>query len=154
MQNLRGLWIKWAQLNDFSIIRNLKSLNYLIIGGSSSITSLRGLDNLNNMKSLELNKFFGLKNLSELAGLKRLERLELYGSIDGKILQIDDIGAISNLKNLKKLVLDIKSQGIDINPIFGLNNLETLILPGSYFKNMTKKEILTFFPKLIKGLID
>ena len=128
MRNLRGLWIKWTQLNDFSIIRNLKSLNYLILGGSNSITSLHGLENLTNLKTLELSKFFGLKNLAELTGLTKMERLELYGSLDGKRLQIEDIGAISNLGNLKRLALDIKSKGVDINPIFRLNKLETIIL--------------------------
>ncbi len=154
MRNLRGLWIKLTQLNDFSIIRNLKSLNYLILGGSSSIKSLCGLENLTNLKTLELNKFFGLKNLSELIGLTKLERLELYGSLDGKRLQIEDIEAISNLYNLKKLALEIKSKGVDINPVFALNKLETLIIADSYFKNMTKQELLKKFPKLTKGLID
>ncbi len=154
MPNLKGLWIKWSQLNDFSKISDLKTLNYLIVGGSAKILTLYGLERLTDLKSLELSSFFALKNISELSELTKLEKLELYGSLDGKRLQIENIDAISNLVNLKTLVLDIKSKGVDINPVFGLKELETLILPDSYFKNMTKKEILIKFPKLTKGLID
>jgi Leucine-rich repeat (LRR) protein len=154
MPNLKGLWIKWSQLDDFSKIGNLKSLNYLIVGGSTKIQTLNGLESLIYLKSLELSSFFGLKNISELTGLMNLERLELYGSLDGKRLQLENIDAVSDLINLRTLILDIKSKGVDINPVFGLKKLETLILPNSYFKNMTKKEILTKFPKLTKGLID
>lgn len=154
MQNLRGLWIKWTQLNDFSIIRNLKFLNYLILGGSNSITSLHGIENLTNLKSLELTKFFGLRNLSELTGLNRLERLELYGSFDGKKLQIENINALTSLRNLRVLALDIKSKAVDINPIFCLEKLEKLIIPKTYFKDMTKSEIARLFPNLKNGLIE
>jgi len=154
MPNLKGLWIKWSQLDDFSKISNLKTLKHLIFGGSAKLKSLHGLENLTDLKDLELNCFFGLKDISELAGLTNLERLELYGSLDGKRLQIENIDSVSNLIDLKTLILDIKSKGVDISPVFGLKKLETLILPESYFKNMTKKEILTMFPKLTKGLID
>ncbi len=154
MPNLIGLWIKRSQLDDLSKLSDLKSLQHLIVGGSAKIQTLHGLEKLTDLRSLELSNFLGLRNLSELTHLTKLERLELYGSLDGKRLQLDDISALSNLDNLKTLVLDIKSSGVDINPVFGLNKLETLILPEGYFKNVTNSEILVTFPKLTKGLIN
>lgn len=154
MRNLRGLWIKWTQLDDFSIIRKLESLNYLKIGGSIKISNLHGLEYLNNLKSIELNGFFGIKNLIELKDLTNIERLELYGSFDGKRLHIENIDALSNLRNIKVLALDVKRKAVDINPIFCLDKLEKLIIPKSYFKDMTKTEIARLFPNLKNGLIE
>jgi len=154
MTNLRGLWIKVTQLEDFSIIKNLKKLNYLRFGGTIKITSLEGLESIPDLRSLELDKFFAIKNLDELSHLTKLEKLMLYGGNDGKRLNITDISGISNLTRLTSLVMDIKGKGIDLTPLFKLKNLDTLVLPASYFQDKTRADVLRIFPKLKRGVID
>lgn len=129
--NLKGLWIKTSQIKDFSHIGNLKNLEQLNFGGSLSITNLNGIQNLTNLKYCVLDKFFGLENLNELSDLKTLEKLHLFGGIDGKKLNIKSIEPLSELKNLKELALDIKTN-LDIKPILKLRQLELLILTDYY----------------------
>ncbi|MGL3001384.1 hypothetical protein [Flavobacterium sp. RSSB_23] len=129
--NLKGLWIKTSQIKDFSQIGNLKNLEQLNFGGSLSITNLNGIQNLTNLKYCVLNKFFGLENLNELSDLKTLEKLHLFAGIDGKKLNIKSIEPLSELKNLRELALDIKTN-LDIKPILKLRQLELLIVTDYY----------------------
>lgn len=129
--NLKGLWIKTSRIKDFSCIANLKNLEQLNFGGSLSITNLNGIQNLTNLKFCVLDKFFGLENLNELSDLKTLEKLHLFAGIDGKKLSIKSLEPLSELKNLKELALDIKTN-LDIKPILKLRKLDLLILTDYY----------------------
>ena len=135
--NLKGLWIKTSQIKDFSHIGNLKKLEQLNFGGSLSVTNLGGIQNLTNLKYCVLDKFFGLENINELSGLKTLEKLHLFAGIDGKKLNIKSIEPLSELKNLKELALDIKTN-LDIKPILKLRQLELLILTDYYHSEIRK----------------
>ena len=129
--NLKGLWIKTSQIKDFSHIANLKKLEQLNFGGSLSVTNLSGIQNLTNLKYCVLDKFFGLENINELSDLKTLEKLHLFAGINGKKLNIKSIEPLSELKNLKELALDIKTN-LDIKPILKLRQLELLLLTDYY----------------------
>ncbi len=152
--HLKGLYVKGSRIEDFSSIKQLTNLEHLYFGGSKSITDISGLSRLINLVSLEMDGFYSIEDLAALENLSNLESLMLFGSLHGKKLELSDTWGLKDLFKLRKLVLDIKSKGINITPILGLKNLEKLIIPESYFKNYDKNELMLIFPKLKYGLIN
>lgn len=133
--NLKGLEVKVSQITDFSSIGKLKQLEDLNFCGSKGIASLKGIEQLTNLKYCRLSHIFGVNTITELSVLKSLEKLVLFGSIHGQVLNIKNVDFLSNLLNLEILVLDIKP-GVKLESLFKLEKLKHLSIPDQYHSEM------------------
>ncbi len=129
--NLKGLFVKNSRITDFSSIGKLKKLDQLNFSGGKAITNLNGIEKLTDLKYCVLDNFFRLEFISELSDLQSLRKLHLFAGIHGKKLNLKSIEPLSELKKLKELALDIKTN-IDIRPLLKLKELELLIVPDYY----------------------
>jgi len=137
--NLKGLFIHNSKISNFSSIGNLTKLEELHFCGSLGISTLDGIQNLTKLKFCVLDKFFGIESVNEMSNLLTIEKLHLFAGLHGQKLNLKSIEPISELKNLKELALDIKTN-IDIRPLLRLEELELLILPD-YYHSKIKNEL-------------
>ena len=137
--NLKGLFVKTSRITDFSSIGKLKKLDQLNFSGGKTITNLNGIEKLTDLKYCVLDNFFGIESISELSDLQSLKKLHLFAGIHGKKLNLKSIEPLSELKKLKELALDIKTN-IDIRPLLNLKELDLLVVPD-YFHSKIRNEL-------------
>lgn len=134
--NLKGLWIKTSRIKDFSSIGDLKNLEELNFVGSPAILNLQGIENLIQLKYCVLDSFFGIETVDELSKLKALRKLQLFGGLHGKRLNLTSIEPLAELRDLRELALDIKTN-LDIQPLLKLKELRKLIIPDYYHSKIS-----------------
>jgi hypothetical protein len=91
--------------------------------GISSISEIKGLENLPALKELDLSK----NNISEISGLDHLENLYNLNLSNNEITEIK---GLNNLRNLRFLRLDFNSIR-EIKGLESLKNIMTLYLNGN-----------------------
>ena len=97
---------------EFKVEKNKLSLKK---EGITSISEIKGLDNLGNLEELS----FAFNQISEIKGLENLTNLQ---TLDLRFNRISELEGLNSLVNLKSLAL----AGNRISKIKGLDNLENL----------------------------
>jgi Leucine-rich repeat (LRR) protein len=168
--NLQKLVIHSGNINNLTLLQELKNLTHLELGYMyevTDLTPLQGLTNLTHLELLNLNvadltPLQGLTNLSHLElnelpnvtdftplqGLTKLTHLALWG------LNFADLALLQGLTNLKELSLCCLSKVItDLTPLQErLTNLTRLGLWGLNVTDFTFLRGLTNLKELFWGL--
>lgn len=76
---IEGLWIKWGVYNSIDKVADLKNLEYLHLGGGSSIENISIVGNCKNLKSFEANHLYKITDYSFLKKLPNLVDLSIEG---------------------------------------------------------------------------
>jgi Leucine-rich repeat (LRR) protein len=113
---------KKIRLQDISLIGKFSQLEELCIR-DNGIRDISSLNNLRNLEILDLSYNF-ITEISSLENISTLKELNLRDNI------IKDISALSDLKKLEYLNIHSNWNIESIEPISGLTNLKTLIMPN------------------------
>jgi hypothetical protein len=131
-KTLNGLWIKWGVYNDISALENITNLEYLRLGGGSSLDNIDVLSKLKTLKALETKKLFKICDYSLLSGLKNLIDLAIEGDPYSQMKKVT-LKSLNFLKDMPQLIrLSLcmtKIEDRSYAPIIDLPNLRFLSLP-------------------------
>lgn len=132
-QSLNGLYIKWGAYNDISGLENIINLEYLHLGGGTSLENINVLSKLKKLKSFEAIKLFKINDYSLLADLKNIIDLEIEGDPYSQMKKVT-LKSLNFLKEMPQLVrLSLCMTNIEDRsyaPIADLPNLRFLSLPN------------------------
>lgn len=146
-KNLEGLWIKWGVYPDISNISNLKQLQYLHLGGGSSIADISSIATLKNLKSFEADKLFGIHDYSFLPVLNNIVDLLIegdpYSSMKPVTLKsLKFLEAMPQIQRLSLCMTKIEDQSY--LPILKIKALKYLELPNNKDANKDRKAFEQF----------
>lgn len=134
-ENLKYLRIRnQSLLTNADVIGNLKKLEELELD-YIPIASVKGINNLTNLKFLSL-EYTNLENIDAVANLSNLWWLNLDGT------NISDVSALSNMNNLRNLSFANCTNLKSIQPLYGLEKLQSLRLEGTQVPATEKLEML------------
>jgi len=132
-QTLNGLYIKWGAYNDISGLGNITNLEYLHLGGGTSLENINVLSKLDKLKSLETIKLFNIHDYSLLTDLKNIIDLVIEGDPYSQMKKVT-LKSLNFLKEMPQLVrLSLcmtKIEDHSYAPITKLPNLKFLGLPN------------------------
>lgn len=140
MKNLIGLNIERNTVINIDKISKLHKLKYLRLANFTKIENINSFGQLLDLEVLSLENFKRISDFKILGNLKLLEGLSIDGSMF-EVQKIDNISFISNLKELKYLMLlNTIMSDINFDSILNLNKLETfyssLNYPDSEFEKL------------------
>jgi len=138
-KNLNGLWIKWGVYNDISGLENITNLEYLHLGGGTSLESIDTVFKLTKLRALETRNLFAIHDYSPLVNLKNLIDLEIEGDPYSSMQKVTlkSLGFLKDMPQLMRLSLCMtKIEDCSYAPIADLPNLKFLSLPRD--KNLDK----------------
>ncbi|SIQ69466.1 hypothetical protein [Marinobacterium stanieri] len=134
MKSIKGLSIKWSGIKSIEAVAHAKTLKYLSIGSSPSITPLAPLAELPLLEWLELENIRASADLSFVSGLTGLKGLRVAG--DGhspKYLNVERLEPLLSLQSLYWLSLNVvKVQQGGLAPLARLRALKYLFLSNKY----------------------
>lgn len=144
---------------SLEIISTLEHLKTLEIKNVFTITDFSPLSNLETLQELDL-LCLGTTEFPSLPHLKKLivdakisylinDRIEEFGELEELVVQYLKNSNIKELKNLKKLGLNINFKNEDIEQIQGMDWLEELDLSGN---PLITDEVFEYIPTSIKKL--
>ncbi|MCP4134646.1 MAG: leucine-rich repeat domain-containing protein [bacterium] len=117
-------------LDELKIFPRLRGL---MLDNCKHITDFSALASLPNLRRLSLDDAKKIKDLSTLSGLTKLEALVLMDTDS-----LEDISHISKLRNLKSLLIDIRSVK-DLTPLMKLKKLKLLLIDKKDLKKRREK---------------
>lgn len=133
VEDLVGLNIHWSGIKSFDSITKLKSLKYLSIGSSPSLSPLEHLNELKNLEWLELENIRALKDLSFLQPMKKLKGLSIGGSISSKIIKAKSLEPLTKLQDLYWLSLNsFATEDNSLSYLAHLKRLKYLSISGKF----------------------
>lgn len=130
--NLKGLWIKWGVYDNIYSIANLKSLEYLHLGGGASLKNIDSVFELKNLKAFEAVRLFNIHDYSLLKNLEKLVDISIEGDpySSFKKVSIKSLDFLNEMPQLIRLNLCMtKIEDQSYRPISNLPNLKFLELP-------------------------
>ena len=132
-KSLNGLWIKWGAYDDISGLENITNLEYLHLGGGTSLESIDTVFKLTKLRALATKNLFNIHDYSLLTNLKDLIDLEIEGDPYSSMKKVT-LKSLSFLKDMPQLVrLSLcmtKIEDSSYAPIADLPNLKFLELPN------------------------
>jgi len=128
--HLKALSLYGAQIKDYSLLSQIKTLNVLDLS-SSDLDDISFLEGIENLTELDLRENH-INDISPLKGLKKLEKLNLHKN---------RVTALSPLKELKNLeIVDLSDNGIEdagfIEASMGKKKLTYLDLRNNKIKSL------------------
>lgn len=146
--DLETIFIDYSELANIDQLIHLQKLRNLSLDCSESLTDFTVLEKLSNLEKIYLNTE-GLKTLDFVRKLKNLNTLCIYG---GNLRNLDELEKCSTLESLSiTLCLNIK----DMSAIEELKNLQELELEIPYGCSEPKLHQLTGLRKLaLDGMKD
>jgi len=129
LDHLIGLNIKNSSISALENIKNLTSLKYLRIGGSSKIESIEPLKELTKLEVLTIENFKNISDFSILGQLTNLKFLSIEGGMytKQKVESLEPVNRLTNLVYFSTTMISTPNKSID--PILKLKNLITLNWP-------------------------
>ena len=139
MTKMTGFNLWGCRIVDSSPLRNLKNLNWIVLG-NNQISDLSPLSELTNLTSLNLsaNQIYDISPLANLVNLQHLW-------IDQN--SVEDVTILANLTQVIRLRADTNKIH-DINPLVNLSLLEELWLNGNAITDITPLTKLKNLQKL------
>jgi Leucine-rich repeat (LRR) protein len=148
-KNLEGLWIKWGVYPDISNIAKLKNLEYLHLGGGTSITDISAIATLKKLKSFEADNLVGIHDYSLLTSLKNIVDLLIEGDAYSsmKPATLTSLKFLESMPQIQRLSLAMtKVEDRSYLPILKIKSLKYLELPN----NRDVQKDIKAFGKFIK----
>ena len=102
-KSLNGLWIKWGAYDDISGLENITNLEYLHLGGGTSLESIDTVFKLTKLRALATKDLFNIHDYSLLTNLKDLIDLEIEGDPYSSMKKVT-LKSLSFLKDMPQLV--------------------------------------------------
>ncbi|KAF6169741.1 hypothetical protein GIB67_004133 [Kingdonia uniflora] len=156
---LRSLYLDYCiELQDISVIGNLKTLEILSLEGTMGILMLpEEISGLTNLKMLNLSYNHNLKCISPkvISSLSSLEELFMVGSFRG--WEIEGTGnnaslaEVASLTNLTSLYLDVENEkwlSTDIGPCHHWEKLEKFNIRVGYFSTPESERYVALSTRL------
>jgi hypothetical protein len=132
LEKLEGLWIKWGVYPDVSNLRQLQNLQYLHLGGGSSIPDISSVATLTRLKCFEALHLYKISDYSFLSQLKGIDDLTIEGDPYSamKKVELDSLQFLEEMPQMQRLELCmLKIKDHSYLPITKLSNLKSLSLP-------------------------
>jgi len=130
------------KLNDIKALGQLKNLEMLVLEGCNKLYQLQGLSDSKSLKRLFIERCTGLRDYSFLKG-NISNTLEILTLIDLKIESLDDLSELSDLHLLS--LMGSKIVDGDLNILFKLKNLKSVLLKNSRNFHPSAKQVEAFF---------
>lgn len=129
---LEGLWIKWGVYPDISNIKKLVNLQFLHLGGGSSITDLSAILTLKKLISLETESLYNINDYSFLSDMKNIIDLSIEGDLHASIkkVKLNSLQFLEMMPQLLRLNLTMtKIEDHSYRPVTKISSLKHLTLP-------------------------
>jgi hypothetical protein len=124
---IKKIVIQYPEFSDLSVLQKMPHLEYLELDQCASDLDFEPLV---KCKSLRVLHIFARKtlNFDSVGKITQLEGLWFGTGIDpgfdNKWVKVDNLNFLRNLKNLKRLLFDVKPLDLDLSPALSLDNLE------------------------------
>ena len=126
---IEGLWIKWGVYNNIEKVAELKNLQYLHLGGGSSIEDISVVSGLIKLKSFEASHLYKINDYSFLTNLEDLVDLCIEGDAYSamKKVNIKSLNFLGKMPQLIRLSLCMTKIGDESYlPVLKIKSLEHL----------------------------